>query len=334
MKKWIVLAALLTAVIAFCGTWLVLDLIVKTSSPVQQMRQEPVVQQPSAPLPPVQPQEKQEEALQEVPQEEVPQEEVTQEEVLQEEPVPEKSAKQLLVQHKIDEFCESHDGQWGICVKGLTDETVDAAGGTSDAMVSASVIKLFVMAAVYDRVEQGLLDHDQVYRKIYHMITVSDNYSTNELIRLLGGGDEVAGMAAVNDYAASIGCENTRLERLMLVENGLQNYVSAVDCAALLTMIYRGSCVSAEWSAEMLQILKEQTVRDRIPARLPADTVCANKTGDLAGLCCADVGIVFTRQGDYILCVLSDWPNNAAASIAELSAEIYEAMTVKEEPQE
>ena len=49
----------------------------------------------------------------------------------------------------------------------------------------------------------------------------------------------------------------------------------------------------------MLAHLLAQQVNDRIPQGLPEGTQCAHKTGDLLGLCCADVGIVFTPQTDF-----------------------------------
>lgn len=45
-------------------------------------------------------------------------------------------------------------------------------------------------------------------------------------------------------------------------------------------------------------------MRDRIPKRLPADTVVAHKTGLENGVC-HDVGIVFTSGGDFLICVLT-----------------------------
>ena len=242
---------------------------------------------------------------------------------------PETEAAPDTVQSKLEEFSTTYAnaGTWDLCYQSLSDPADRAAVGPGTPMVSASVIKLFIMAAVYDQVEQGNLSRDSIYQSVYHMITVSDNYSTNQLITTLGNGNPAEGMVAVNAYATSIGCSSSKVERLMLAENGLQNYTTAADCAKLLQMIYNGTCVSETWSAEMLQILKEQTVRNRIPAGLPAGTVCANKTGDLIRLCCADVGIVFSPGGDYILCTICNEVNNDVAAVhamAELSSDIYE----------
>lgn len=221
-------------------------------------------------------------------------------------------------------------GRWELRV-----EVLNGNGGTCTAgsgeqngpMVSASLIKLFVMGAVYERIEQGALSETELRDSLNKMIAVSDNASANALIRLLGDGDAAAGMDAVNAWAASVDCGDVRLNRLMLEDNGLENYVSARSCALLLGLIYRGECVSAAASGSMLALLKEQTVNDRIPQGLPTGTVCAHKTGNLAGLCVADVGVVYAPGTDYIFCAICNDPSGdaeATAAIAELSRTVYD----------
>lgn len=217
-------------------------------------------------------------------------------------------------------------GSWSVYYESLTDGS-SCGVNSSQSMVSASLIKLFIMGAVYQEVEAGTLSHDGVYSDIYSMITVSDNDAANRLVRALGNGDAAAGMEKVNAWAQSIGCGQSSQKRLMLDNNGLQNYVSARDCGTILRMIYAGQCVSQTWSAEMLSCLKAQTVNNRLPAQLPAGTVVAHKTGDLSNLSCGDVGIVYAPQGCYILCVINNQsPNDGQTiqSIAELSVKVYE----------
>lgn len=196
-------------------------------------------------------------------------------------------------------------------------------------MVSASLIKLPIMGAVYERLEQGSLDRESCDAWLGPMITVSDNASANALVRLLGDGDAAAGMAAVNEWCLRQGLKNTRQNRLMLENNGLQNYTSAADCARLLAAVYRGECVSPEADRQMLALLLRQEVKDRLPLGLPEGTAIAHKTGDLIGLCWADVGIIYSPGGDYILCVISDGQASeleAKSAAAELSRQIYELM--------
>lgn len=204
-----------------------------------------------------------------------------------------------------------------------------------DPMISASIVKIFVMAALYDQIAQGELEEDAVYSDIYQMITVSDNAATNRLVKLLGEGDALLGMERVNAYALSIGCTATSMHRLMLENNGLQNYVSARDCAVLLRMIFEETCVDQESSQKMLAILKDQYWGDYIPKGPPEGTVIAHKGGDLTGLCHGDVGIVYAETGPYILCIICNEPPIDAegkAAIPPLATLVDEHMSHRPMP--
>ena len=223
-------------------------------------------------------------------------------------------------------FASQQPGRWSLAWQRLPAGEPILVATDEEPMVSASLIKLYIMGAVYERLESGALEQEEVYPLLFAMITCSDNASANTLICLLGDGDETAGMAAVNDWCAREGYTQTRLNRLMLRDNGLQNYTTAGDCAAMLSAIYRGDCVSADASREMLSLLLQQTVNDRLPLGLPEGTPIAHKTGDLAGLCWADAGIVYSPGGDYILCVISDGTpseREAKDAMASLSAQVY-----------
>lgn len=227
---------------------------------------------------------------------------------------------------------DSSAGAWSVYYESLAEGSYGSSAdvGGSDKMVSASLIKLFIMGAVYQEIESGILSHDAVYSDIYSMITASDNDAANRLVRALGNGDAAAGMGKVNSFARSIGCSQSEQNRLMLDNNGLQNYVSARDCGVILRMIYEGRCVSQTWSAEMLNCLRAQTVNNRLPAQLPSGVSVAHKTGDLSNLSCGDVGIIFTQHGNYILCVINNQSpddGQTARDIASLSAQVYAQFT-------
>ena len=241
-------------------------------------------------------------------------------------PSPEDAALEAEIRACLPDAAE----RWDIYYESLSDgrfAAVEQNLPEDHRMVSASLIKLFVMGAVYQAHEEGLLDADAQSADLWNMITASDNSAANRLITLLGGGDAAAGMERVNRFAQSMGCADTQLNRLMLVDNGLQNYISARDCAAFLRAVYAGTCVSAARSQEMLTMLRGQTVNNRIPQRLPAGTAVAHKTGDLQHLSCGDVGIVFAPSGDYLLCAISNLSADdyrTAETIAAISLLVYE----------
>ncbi len=224
------------------------------------------------------------------------------------------------------------------------------SGGQADLngdiqMKSASVIKVFIMAAIYDRVCYPSSDERQLYIEetydgelkdlITAMITVSDNEAANTLITRLGGGDAAAGMEVVNQYLEENGYTGTSLGRLFLEENPTgDNYTTANDCAKLLASIYNGTCVNEEASEKMYAYLKDQTRVNKIPAGLlDTDAETANKTGELAGdygdYVENDIAVIETDDQAYVLCVLTDdLTDNAAATdkIADLSRFVYEAL--------
>ena len=239
---------------------------------------------------------------------------------------PEGPSTEELVGEALLRFAGEQPGRWSLYWQRLPAGDPVYVATDSEPMVSASLIKLCVMGAVYERLEQGELDRETAYPQLRAMIAVSDNASANALIRLLGGGDAEAGMRAVNAWCEAQGLADTSLQRLMLQDNGLQNYTSAGDCGRLLAALYRGEMVSERASEEMRELLLQQTVNDRLPALLPPGTPVAHKTGDLSGLCCGDAGIVYSPGGDYVLCAIcNDQPYDAAArdAIAALSAQIW-----------
>jgi len=133
------------------------------------------------------------------------------------------------------------------------------------------------------------------------MITQSDNTATNALITLMG-------YEKLNAYFKKIGLKNTNIIRKMMNfsgrKNGIENYTTAADCAFLLERLYKNKFLSKDISGRCMILLGEQKINDRIPRRLPRDgAFVAHKTG-LERHICHDVGIVYTRKGNFLICVL------------------------------
>ena len=73
---------------------------------------------------------------------------------------------------------------------------------------------------------------------------------------------------------------------------------TAADMAALCAMIHEGKAGSAAACADMMEILRAQQLRDRVPRFLPAGMV-ANKTGSFRRIR-NDAGIILRGDGDAI----------------------------------
>ena len=107
------------------------------------------------------------------------------------------------------------------------------------------------------------------------------------------------------------------------------NSTSVKDCGRFLELVYRGKCVSKKASRKMLEMLKAQTRRTKIPAGIPAGVEVANKTGETDDTS-HDAEIVFSPAGDYIIVVMVTAPGKAwgkAGEIAKISEITYKYFT-------
>ncbi len=184
--------------------------------------------------------------------------------------------------------------------------------------ISASLYKLFVAYSVYRQIDTGALSlttpvgNTTVAGCLDRMITVSDNACGVTLGNLVQWESQ-------NTNLQAAGFKDTKLAR------SSDERTSAADVANLFQQLYSGKLVSPSSNEHFLSLLKRQQIANRLPARLPAGTIIAHKTGDLDGLV-HDAGIVYTPGGDYSLTVLSGpWPSpaDAPATIADLSAQTY-----------
>ena len=210
-------------------------------------------------------------------------------------------------------------GSWSAAYIDLS--TGERADVNNCAMQSASLIKLFIMGAVYENYDVYVSDEIDIDALLYSMITVSDNSAANTLVSILGFGDTDAGKEIVTSYCRSHGYSDTSMGRLLLESNiNGDNYTSVNDCADFLTAVYNNSIPH---SNEMLDLLSKQTITYKIPEGVPVRT--ANKTGELDSVQ-NDAAIVFS-ESPYVLCVMSEEVSSGAAvtSIVELSSEVYQA---------
>lgn len=239
------------------------------------------------------------------------------------------------------DICDS--GKWAVSVMDLREGIIYDGCNEEEQVQSASVIKVFIMAAVYGRVcypanEASAINvHEQyegeIKELLTNMITVSDNNSANRLVELLGDGDFEKGKEVVNSFCQSEDYNGTHLGRRFMEENPQDdNYTTAADCRKILFDIYNGGCVCPEASGKMLELLQNQTIKTKISDGLPGSVLSANKTGEMPeglGLGCIenDIAIVYGESRHYVICVLANdlggRNEEAKKRIGEISRQVY-----------
>jgi hypothetical protein len=198
-------------------------------------------------------------------------------------------------------------------------------------VISASMIKLAVMAAYLQAVDAGTINPQQALplarmkivggtgkiqserARTYtydalcrYMIMYSDNTATNVLIDALG-------VNTVNTRARKLGCTQTTLNRkLMQLNTGVENYTSAADVSRLLCAFYTQTAASAGQCTKAMDFLLQQTDGDGIPQGL-SGVQFAHKTGTLSGIR-HDGGIVMARS-PYTIVVMCELPEGKANAL-------------------
>ena len=240
-----------------------------------------------------------------------------------------------ILREKLQKEISGYNGEWAVYVEDLS--SGDFFEINNKKMVSASLIKLFIMGKTYEEIVNGTIQKENVESSLKSMITVSDNEASNILVATLGGGKYTdmhsnafqKGLKQVNSYANKLQCTDTEQQRDMknsrLTPIPEQNYTSVVDCGKFLSNLYHKKLVSNAADTEMLELLKQQTRTGKIPRGLPSGIICANKTGELGDVE-NDVAIVFSPGADYVICVMSnDVPDTSSArqNITNLSQMVY-----------
>lgn len=237
-------------------------------------------------------------------------------------------------------------GDYSLAFKDLSQS--DGLSINNEKTVAASVIKIYIMIEAYNQNKLGNFDMNSkivleesmkvngsgilrneeagskysMYDLIRLMMQKSDNTAANILIDKLG-------MNNINNTIRNLGCINTELNRKMMdqdaISNGIENYTSVDDLMLTLTKLYNGECVSQDKDKEMLEIMKGNEMKSKIPSNLPNNIIVASKSGEYNDVQ-NDAGIIYTNNGTYILCVTTKNgnTNEQITSISDISKKIYD----------
>lgn len=204
------------------------------------------------------------------------------------------------------------------------DERIPVLTGAEREVHPASTIKVLIMITALRAVQEGRfaldteiplpaeraggfgvlrelsgVDRLTIADLITLMIVISDNAATNAVI-------DAVGFPALADCAADLGCVATKVERrLMDVHAPGRNTTSALDQARILDRLATGRALPVELTVHALDVLSRQQVRDRLPASLPGEARCWNKTGEIQGAR-HDVALIGDERPRAVVAVLVD----------------------------
>ena len=230
--------------------------------------------------------------------------------------------------NQVQSLLPTDNGTWSVYVCNLLKDSDGTINDTP--MQAASLIKLYIMGAVYENYGTIAQSHnsEEIDSNISAMISVSDNDAANTLVNWLGNGNDAAGMAKVNNFCQEHGFTSTQMNRLLLAgkENG-DNYTSVKDCGTFLKQIYQvvngtlPSSTLANADAMYFQ-LKTQQLKYKIPAQLPEGVGTANKTGELDTVE-NDAAIIYdTAKGiDLVVCFMSQDLTDTGAAQSTIAAD-------------
>ena len=228
----------------------------------------------------------------------------------------------------------SYQGQMSVFVDDLHGSTVQI--GADEEYETASVIKAFILAALYAQVERGKADLDalipyeesqfvdgsgmlralgvgtrlKVRDTATMMIICSDNIATNMIIDYLG-------LDLINACIRELGFAHTVLHNPLHFDRYEKlGTTTPRDYAALLAQIAKGTLVSPQASAAMLGILRQQHYNTMLTHDFPQFYLDCEETGEpeliwvasksgSMNACRNDGGIIHTPYGEYVIVLMN-----------------------------
>ncbi|QQG47345.1 MAG: serine hydrolase [Candidatus Woesebacteria bacterium] len=220
----------------------------------------------------------------------------------------------------VDDAMNGANGTYAIFIKNL--KTNESYSFNEHMKFKAgSLYKLWVMGEAYNEIKSNNLSLSDYLTEVSltvgdalnQMVTVSDNSSAFALTNKLTAVNISSFMKKFNFSESDFGDETN------------EPMTTAYDVASFFEKLYKGEIVDSSSSSEMVELLKEQTLNDVIPKYLPSEIAIAHKTGDIDNFY-HDAGIVYTKNGDYIIVLMSesDDPSQSAVRESVISKNVFD----------
>jgi beta-lactamase class A len=238
----------------------------------------------------------------------------------------------------IDHALINAKSTYGIVVKDLTTGESYAVG-QHQIFEPASLYKLWVMSTVFDQIQKNTLSLDEILSQDIAILNNEFNIDPQlaeqtEGTITLSVAEAVNNMITVSDnYSALLLAEkvkNSSIQKFLqdhgFTESTLGDPPSttAADIALFLEKLSKGELANKENTEAMINILKKQTQKTKIPKYLPQNLVIAHKTGEINSFT-HDAGIVYLDHDAYIIVALSEGDDTIGAEerIANLSLAVF-----------
>jgi len=238
---------------------------------------------------------------------------------------------------RVDAALARHPGRTAIVVAGGSSGETLYEVDADEPVFAASLYKLAVLLETERRIDEGTLFATDLITVTAADQTESGSFSAagsvltveEALERAIVLSDNAAALALIRRLgipAIHATLERERIGYLRFTADGARTTARAI--ATFFGKLVRGSLVSRDASARMLERLSRQRIVDRLPAALPAGAVIAHKTGNL-GFATHDAGIVNGPGGAPIVLVVLTWDSTeqeAIELIKEIAVFVYEGL--------
>jgi len=239
---------------------------------------------------------------------------------------------------EIKRYLDNRLGDYSFCFEDLSSNYV-YAHNENVVMTAAGCMKLPIAIALLKCVENNSIslidkvsisDVDMVYGTgIIHefgereysieelmiaMLIQSDNTATNKIIDTLG-------ITNINESIKDMGLRNTQLNRKTTderqIKGDIENLSTSADLSKCWRILYAGDFLNKENSYKLINILKRQQIKNKIPFYMPENIKynIANKSGDLEGVE-NDTALITTPKGNFTFTIMSkNLPNNIYGTV-------------------
>ncbi|RJQ27997.1 serine hydrolase [Candidatus Parcubacteria bacterium] len=259
------------------------------------------------------------------------------------------NSKSNSLENAVQSALSESTGTYGVVIKNLnTDEKYYL--NEHRVFKTASLYKLWIMAVAYEQIQTGKLQKDQILtedvsslndkfqiasesaEKTEGTITLSVTEALNKMITISDNYSALLLSAQVKLSNVALFLKNQNLtESNIGTEDKSYPTTTPSDIALFFEKLYKGELANEKYTKEMIDLLKNQRLNNKLPKYLPQNTIIAHKTGELYNIT-HDAGIVYTPTENYIIVVLSetDNPEKAVEIIGQISKNVYNYFTTKQ----